>query len=172
MRILILLLAALLVATTAAPAKTIDKRLLGCIAHVVYGEARGEPIQDQIVIGHSVILRAEANQRYFGGSDPCDVAYKMTPGSGDDPLRQYDGAYKKIRDAGAWKKSLRVARMVLSGIGRPTAPITYFCNPTRSKCSWHGRYLSRISIGDTGGQHRFYVDPRQATPAMLVSYRR
>lgn len=171
MKIPILVLAVMLTVTTAASAQTIDRRALGCIAHVVYGEGRGEPIEDQLAIGHSVENRRKANLPYFGGSDICNVAYKMSPRLGKGPLRQYDGAYRKIKDVAAWKRSEYVAELVLLGIGRPKQFITYFCNPTISPCSWHRRDLTRVSIGNTGGQHRYYIDPDLQMPAHLASYR-
>lgn len=163
---IVIIVVTLLALCSPASAQTIDRRVLGCIAHVVYGEARGEPLKDQLVIAWSVILRALLNLKYFGGSDICDVAYKNTP-----DRWEYDGANKKLRDIAAWGRSLAVAEMVLLGIGRPKQFITYFCNPTISKCSWHGRALTKVSIGNTGGQHRYYIDPRLQVPAHLASYR-
>jgi len=149
-----------------ASAQTIDRRELGCIAHVVYGEARGEPFKDQLVIAWSVRLRKEANLKYFGGSDICNVAYKTTP-----RRWEYDGANKKIVDAAAWHRSLDVAELALLGVGRPKSRITYFCNPTISKCGWHRRDLKQVSIGSTGGQHRYYIDPKLPALSAYASYR-
>lgn len=161
-----------------APAHAMDKRLIGCIAHVVYGETRSEPIGDQLAAGWSVRFRAAAGLPEYGGRDLCDVAYKIShPRSNPSKTTwQYDGAHIRLSEKIAWQQSLRVARMVLSGRGRPPLPIVNFCDPRshwkdgRNAC-WghdHSRNLRRVDIGTTGN-HRQYVDVRFPTIAALAS---
>ena len=154
-----------------APAHAMDKRLVGCIAHVIYGETRSEPVEDQLAAGWSVRFRAAAGLSEYGGRDICDVSYKYSKGTW-----QYDGAHIRLSEKIAWQRSLRLARMVLLGRGRPPLPVVNFCDPRshwkdgRNAC-WghdHSRNLRRVDIGTTGN-HRQYVDVRFPTIAALVS---
>ena len=148
---------------SAAQAQTIDRRVLGCIAHVVYGEARDEPVSGQIAVGQSIIFRAAAGLREHGGRDICDVAYKNTP-----RRWEYDGAKVRIRERLAWDKSLEVAEFVLTSRHTPDMPYMYFCSTqVRKACRWHDRatkFVRQI------GNHRFYTDPRFPTLATFASY--
>jgi spore germination cell wall hydrolase CwlJ-like protein len=148
-------LAALLALCAPAAAQEADRRLVSCVAHIVYGESRNEPIEGQYMVAWSVIFRASANLPDFGGSDICNVAYKYSPGRW-----QYDGAKIAVRDARAWDASVYVAYMALMGQGEPIVPVMYFCAP--GSCGWHDRaaqFVGRV------GNHRFYVDRR--FPAIL-----
>ncbi len=130
-----------------------DHRLIRCIAHIVYGEARDEPIEGQFAVAWSLLFRAAANSPDFGGSDICNVAYRYTPGRW-----QYDGAKIAVRDMRAWETSVYVAYMTLLGEGRPNVPIMYFCSTqVPGACRWHDR--ATHYVGQYGG-HKFYLDPR------------
>jgi spore germination cell wall hydrolase CwlJ-like protein len=146
------ILAALCAPASAQEAGQPDPRLVSCIAHIVYGEARSEPIEGQYMVAWSLIFRAAVNQPDFGGSDICDVAYKYKSSRN---RWQYDGAKTAPKDNRAWYVSLYVATMTLMGQGEPNLPIMYFCAP--GSCKWHER--DAVYVGQVGG-HRFYLDPR------------
>lgn len=154
MRIL-LVFGVLLALCAPASAQEVDRRLESCIAHIVYGEARDEPLEGQFAVAWSLVFRASVNQPDFGGSDICSVAYKYSPGRW-----QYDGAKTAPEDNRAWYVSLYVATMTLLGQGMPNLPIMYFCAP--GSCKWHDRDADYV--GQIGG-HRFYLDRR--FPAIL-----
>ncbi len=137
-------------------AQEVDPRLLSCVAHIVYGEARDEPLEGQFAVAWSILFRAAANMPDFGGQDICNVAYKYSPGRW-----QYDGAKVAVRDLRAWETSVWVAYMTLLGEGQPNLPIMYFCS-TRvpGACRWHDR--AAYGVGQLGG-HKFYLDPRFPT---------
>ena len=147
-----LVLAALLALCVPASAQEVDPRLVSCIAHIVYGEARDEPIEGQYMVAWSLIFRAAVNQPDFGGSDICDVAYKYRS-SGN--RWQYDGAKIAPKDNRAWYVSLYVATMTLLGQCEPNLPIMYLRAP--GACKWHDK--DAVYVGQVGG-HRFYLDPR------------
>lgn len=150
-----LVFAALLALSAPASAQEVDPRLVSCIAHIIYGEARNEPLEGQYMVAWSLIFRAAVNLPDFGGSDICDVAYKYRPGRW-----QYDGAKIGPKDDRAWYVSLYVATMTLMGQGEPDMPVMYFCAP--GSCSWHDKALD--FVGRIGG-HRFYLDRR--FPALM-----
>lgn len=130
-----------------------DERLIRCIAHIVYGEARDEPVDGQFVVAWSIIYRAAADLPEFGGSDYCSVAYKRTASHWE-----YDGAKAAVTDMRAWEASVSVAYWALMGYGRPDQPVMYFCAVNISgACRWHDRATELV--GQIGG-HRFYVDRR------------
>ncbi len=151
-----IIFAATIAATTAVSAQTIDRKVLGCVAHAVYGESRDEPTRGQFAVAWSIIFRATAGLREHGGQDICDVAYKRS-----STVWQYDGAKVRINDKRAWDKSLDVAHLALLGRGRPDMPVMYFCSTqVAGACRWHDRatkFVRQI------GSHRFYTDRRYPT---------
>lgn len=135
--------------------ENVDERLLGCVAHVVYGESRNEPLMGQYSVAWSVIFRAMANVAYFGGSDLCDIVYKTRLLANGDVRWEYDGAKIPVTDVRAWEAALDVAYWTLLGYGKPDRPVTYFCAPYA--CRWHNSSKKLDYVGTIGG-HQFYVD--------------
>lgn len=162
----ILLVAGMLLALGApASAQQVDQRLQTCIAHVVYGEARGEQLEGQFAVAWSLIFRAAVNQSDFGGSDICSVAYKTTVLKSGAVRYQYDGVKTPPRVSPEWDTAAYVAYMTLLGEGQPNLPIMYFCDiKTPGACSWHNRDTQDVG---TIGTHRFYLDPR--FPAFMTA---
>jgi hypothetical protein len=161
-----------------APAHAMDKRLVGCLAHAIYGEARSEPIKEQLAVGWSIRFRAAADLPGYGGSDLCDVVYKVTHSRRTYKTTwQYDGAHVRLSERIALQRSLRVAKMVLSGQGRPPLPVVSFCDPRshwkdgRDAC-WghdHSGDLRQVHIG-TGGHHKHYVNRQFMTIRELAAW--
>lgn len=159
------LLGATLIAAiaTTAEARQVDERLLSCVAHVVYGEARGSrDLEEKYSIAWSVIFRAQANQAYFGGSDLCNVAYKTRVLANGTVRWEYDGANVAVTDMRAWDESVEVAYYVLMGEGRPNRPVMYFCAPYACG-GWHDVSSNLAYVGSKGG-HKFYIDRRFYQP--------
>jgi spore germination cell wall hydrolase CwlJ-like protein len=146
-----------------ATAQQVDPRLQTCIAHIVYGEARNEPIKGQYWVAWSLVFRALANRRDFGGSDICDVAYKTTVQRRGYVRYQYDGAKIIPKDDPAGEVASYVAQMTLLGYEQPEVPVMYFCSVhVRDACQWHDKathYVDRV------GGHEFYLDPE--FPALM-----
>lgn len=137
-----------------------------CIAHAVYGEARGsKSAQEKYAVAWSIIFRAQANQGYLGGQDICDVVYKTSALSGGAVRWQYDGAKTRVSDMAAWEDSLEVAYYSLLGEGKPELPVMYFCAP--GSCRWHDTDKNLQFVGSLGG-HRFYIDLRFYVPGWDV----
>lgn len=146
-----------------ATAQQVDQRLLGCIAHVVYGESRGESLEGKFGVAWSLVFRAAVNLPEFGGSDICDVAYKTMVLKNGTIRYQYDGVKTPPKEGPAWDMSGYVAYMTLLGHGQPNVPIMYFCDiKTPGACNWHNRDTDDVGVI---GSHRFYLDPR--FPALL-----
>lgn len=144
--------------TGGVSANALDERHVRCIAHVVYGEARGEPLDGQYAVAWSIMFRAAANLPEFGGLDLCRVAYKQTSRESRPNLWQYDGAKVSITDHRAWRRAVMVARRALLGHNNPARPVMYFCDAeTPHACRWHDR---RTHFTGRVGNHRFYTDAR------------
>jgi spore germination cell wall hydrolase CwlJ-like protein len=138
---------------TAIADSGVNKRHLDCLAHVIYGEARGEIAKGQYDVGWSVRYRAATNSKEFGGPDICKVAHKRM-----GKYYAYDGVKTVVdKRSHAWERSMAVARLVLMGYGEPAAPVMYFCSVVEDACDGHDKsyVFSHVS-----GRHRFYTDPR------------
>ena len=140
------------------PAQALETQDVVCLARVAYGEARGEPLKVKFLTTWSILLRAAANLKAFGGSTICGVVYHTTT----DPLtgkvtRQYDGAWIPVTDRAAWADALVVARRTLKGDGQPNMPVMFFCNPdVQAGCGWHDKSPTTRYVG-TMGHHRYYL---------------
>ncbi len=129
-----------------------------CLAHAIYGEARGEPLEGQAFVGWSVLNRAGVNLREFGGYDICGVVYKTSRNNSGRVVWQYDGAAVPVRPGPHWEQAVDIAQYVLEGHYQPPAPVMYFCNPrVGAQCQWHNK--ATVPAFSVGG-HNFYTDPR------------
>lgn len=132
---------------------------LQCLTHLIYAEARGMDEQAQYDVAHSVMNRVEANRPYFGGNTVCGVVYYTQNG-----VRQYSGVSRDFsmpEDMESWKRSMAVARDVLTGKVEPVGAMRdalYYLNPKYSNSRsivWFRTNLREIG---TSGAHIFYTD--------------
>ena len=125
---------------------------LRCLALNIYHEARGEPLQGKIAVGH-VVLNRVAAQRF-----PAQVCAVVQQGG---ERRRYrcqfswwcDGRSDQPRDVAAWRESLLVALLIRRGATD---------DPTRGALWYHADtvspYWAKIFKPNTKiGRHIFYV---------------
>ena len=123
---------------------------IACLALTIYHEARGEPEQGKLAVGH-VVMNRTRNTRFPDGV--CDVVKE-----GGERLHQCqfswwcDGLSDRPRDKTALQDSLQLARAVYYGcLPDPTHGALWF-HSTGVKPAW-----SRISgRGKKIGRHVFY----------------
>jgi spore germination cell wall hydrolase CwlJ-like protein len=139
---------------TAAPATAagIDvKGELECLALTIYFEARGEPDEGKLAVGHVVMNRA---QHSLFPRRVCDVVRQ-----GGDKLRyrcQFswwcDGRSDRPRDRQAWNKSRALAGLIYWDYSR---------DPTAGALWYHAEYVRPswrrdLAPGPKIGRHVFY----------------
>ena len=113
-----------------------------CLSLVVYVEARGEPIDGQMLVAEVVINRTQAD-RY--PDDVCGVVFEEDQFSGMDDLN----VYQIITDL-AWTTSMSVASDVLAGNGIGTTATHYHATHVDPYWSDHLTKLGQY------GNHIFY----------------
>lgn len=113
-----------------------------CLSLVVYVEARGEPIDGQMLVAEVVINRTQAD-RY--PDDVCGVVFEKDQFSGMDDLN----VYQIITDP-AWTTSMSVANDVLAGNGIGTTATHYHATHVDPYWSDHLTKLGQY------GNHIFY----------------
>lgn len=123
-----------------------------CLALNIYFEARSEPMDGKIAVGHVVLNRVES-KRY------PDKICKVVKQGGPRPRNRCqfswwcDGRSDRPRDLQAWKESQILARVVFWG---------YSEDPTGGALWYHADYTSpswgrRLARGPMIGRHQFYV---------------
>ena len=97
------------------PAKAQD---VECLARNIYHEARGEPLEGQIAVAQVTLNRVKSSRFH---NTVCAVVYAH---------RQFSWTLdktKRVRDKQAWKRSVAIARAVLTqSVDLPHFPALYF----------------------------------------------
>lgn len=128
------------------------KKELKCLALNIYFEARSEPTDGKLAVGH-VVLNRVASKRY------PDKICKVVKQGGPRPRNRCqfswwcDGRSDRPRELQAWKESQVLARVVFWG---------YSDDPTGGALWYHADYTRpawgrRLERGPTIGRHQFYV---------------
>jgi N-acetylmuramoyl-L-alanine amidase len=117
---------------------------LTCIAVAIYFEARGEPIDGQMMVAETILNRA-ADPRW--PDEPCDVIAQPKQFSFYDDKRS-----NRPRDMQAYTRAVLVAQEALSGEHLHTGAL-YYHTPSVRPVWRHDLQL----IGSVGS-HVFYVD--------------
>ncbi len=126
-----------------------------CLAKNIYFEARSEPIDGKLAVGH-VVLNRVADKRY------PDSICKVVRQGGAKPRHKCqfswwcDGRSDRPTNARAWQQSLVLARVVFWG---------YSEDPTRGALWYHADYAKPIwrkvlPLGPKIGKHIFYLNDR------------
>ena len=148
----VLVLAGYLVAPPPAAAAGVDvRRELECLALTIYFEARGEPDEGKIAVGHVVMNRAT---HPLFPHKVCEVVQQ-----GGEKLRfrcQFtwwcDGRSDQPADWRAWEKSKALARVVYWDYSRdPTAGALWY-HADYARPRWRGDLFRGPKIG----RHVFY----------------
>ncbi len=147
----ILALVGHLVAPTPAAAGVDVSRELECLALTIYFEARGEPDEGKIAVGHVVMNRAS---HPLFPRKVCEVVQQ-----GGDKLRFHcqftwwcDGRSDQPTDWRAWEKSKALARPIYWDYSRdPTAGALWY-HADYARPQWR----SNLSRGAKIGRHVFY----------------
>lgn len=132
---------------------------INCLALNIYFEARSEPLDGKLAVGHVVMNRAEA--KGFPNKI-CDVVKQ----GGEDRRHKCqfswwcDGRSDLPRNPQAWKESQVLARLVYWG---------YSADPTGGALWYHADYVKpiwrlKLSRGPMIGRHQFYL-PAKAVVA-------
>jgi spore germination cell wall hydrolase CwlJ-like protein len=170
-RIVGAVLASLIAIAAAAPASAggpgpvgradIERSELNCLALNIYFEARGEPLQGMLAVGH-VVMNRVASPRF-----PRRVCGVVKQGGFKQRHRcQFswwcDGQSDRPRNRRAWKEAIFAAKLIRRGM---TA------DPTRGALWYHADYVAPIWSQDFDrssrlriGRHIFYgADAPQGT---------
>ncbi len=139
-------------------------RDIKCLAQNIYFEARSEPLDGKLAVGH-VVLNRVADSRY-----PASICEVVRQG-GEEPLNKCqfswwcDGRSDRPKNLDAWKQSMVLARVIFWG---------YSEDPTGGALWYHANYVRphwrrKLPIGPVIGTHIFYLNDRapkvsQATP--------
>jgi spore germination cell wall hydrolase CwlJ-like protein len=138
---------------------------INCLALNIYFEARGEPVDGKIAVGH-VVLNRVADKRYPGKI--CEVVKQGGPRPRHRCQFSWwcDGRSDRPRDLQAWRESQVFARVVFWGYAEDPTGGALWYHADYARPAW-GRKLER---GPTIGRHLFYVPdkPRlsQAEPKL------
>ena len=125
---------------------------LDCLALNIYSEARSEPLDGKLAVGHVVLNRA-ADKRF--PNKICEVIKQ----GGEKRLNKCqfswwcDGRSDRPRDLQAWKESRVLARLVFWG---------YSVDPTDGALWYHADYVRpiwrhKLDRGPLIGRHQFYL---------------
>jgi spore germination cell wall hydrolase CwlJ-like protein len=128
---------------------------LSCLALTIYFEARGEPLDGKLAVGHVVINR-RADESF--PDRICEVVKQ----GGEDKLYSCqfswwcDGLSDKPVEAEAWKESIALAKRIL---------VDAHPDPTRGALWYHADMVNpswsqKLKKGPTIGRHIFYLDVR------------
>lgn len=128
---------------------------IDCLAKNIYFEARSEPIDGKLAVGH-VVLNRVADKRY-----PASICEVVRQG-GEAPLNKCqfswwcDGRSDRPTDKHAWRQSLVLARVVFWG---------YSEDPTLGALWYHADYAKPfwrkvLPLGPKIGKHIFYLNDR------------
>lgn len=138
-----------------------------CLALNIYFEARNEPTDGKLAVGH-VVLNRVADRRY--PDKICKVVKQGgTKRRGKCQFSWYcDGLSDRPRDTRAWKESQVLARVVFWG---------YSNDPTNGALWYHADYVSpywrrSMEEGPKIGRHLFYVAEVGRARARILNARR
>lgn len=127
----------------------ITKEDVNCLALNIYHEARGEPVDGQLMVAFVTKRRVEFARHY--GDSYCSVVYK------DEQFKwtKFPKWRQVPKEQEAWNQSLLIASMVLAGVATydPAPGCYYFFNPKISKRKAWARGLPFIK---QIGRHRCY----------------
>lgn len=137
-----------------------------CLAQNIYFEARGEPIEGKLAVGH-VVLNRMADGRF-----PTKLCSVIRQGGDRHRNRcQFswwcDGRSDRPRDQQAWQESVVLATLIRAGlIPDPTGGALWY-HATHVRPDWAGRLSRSVKIG----RHIFYTDiePPAATAQIQVA---
>ena len=147
---------------------------INCLAKNIYFEARSEPIDGKLAVGH-VVLNRVADKRY------PDSICKVVRQGGVEPRHKCqfswwcDGRSDRPTNTRAWQQSLVLARVVFWG---------YSEDPTLGALWYHADYAKPIwrkvlPVGPKIGKHIFYLNdrevaanagPRKTNPGVRVKF--
>ncbi len=162
----VLVLAGHLVAPTPVAAAGVDVRHeLECLALTIYFEARGEPDEGKIAVGHVVMNRAT---HPLFPQKVCEVVQQ-----GGEKLRFHcqftwwcDGRSDQPADWRAWEKSKALARRIFWDYSRdPTAGALWY-HADYARPRWRGD----LSRGPKIGRHVFYGPVRNLDASDLPDW--
>ncbi len=125
---------------------------INCLALNIYFEARGEPTDGKIAVGH-VVLNRVADKRY--PDKICEVVKQGGPKPRHKCQFSWwcDGRSDRPRDLQAWEESQVLARVVFWGYADDPTGGALWYHADYSQPAW-GRKLAR---GPMIGRHQFYV---------------
>ncbi len=126
-----------------------------CLALTIYFEARGEPDEGKLAVGHVVM------NRVFDSRYPSQVCSVVRQG-GEWPRNRCqfswwcDGRSDKPRDRAAWERAMAFARLIYWGFSK---------DPTGGALWYHADYVSPawrkvLGSGPKIGRHQFYTASR------------
>lgn len=138
-----------------------------CLALNIYHEARNEPTDGKLAVGH-VVLNRVADRRYPG--KVCEVVKQGgTKRRHKCQFSWYcDGLSDRPRDLKAWKESQVLARVVFWG---------YSEDPTDGALWYHADYVNpywrrSMQEGPKIGRHLFYVAEVGRAKARILNAKR
>lgn len=126
-----------------------------CLAQNIYHEARGEPMEGKLAVGH-VVMNRMADKRF------PKLACSVIKQGGDK--RRYrcqftwwcDGRSDRAHDEAAWQESLVIAYLIRAGITPDPTGGSLWYHATRVRPVWAQQLNRYVKIG----RHIFYTDPR------------
>lgn len=151
----------------AAVGETDVRAAIECLALNIYFEARNEPTEGKLAVGH-VVLNRVADRRY-----PDKICKVVKQGGvkrrGKCQFSWYcDGLSDRPRNTRAWKESQVLARVVFWG---------YSEDPSNGALWYHADYVSpywrrSMEEGPKIGRHLFYVAEVGRARARILNARR
>jgi N-acetylmuramoyl-L-alanine amidase len=125
---------------------------LHCLALNIYHEARGEPFEGKIAVGHVVLNRVK-DKRF-----PRQICAVIMQGGEKRRHRCHfswwcDGRSDRPRDARAWQESILVAKLIQSGLTRDPTEGALWYHAGYVSPSWAEKFIRQAKIG----RHIFYV---------------
>jgi spore germination cell wall hydrolase CwlJ-like protein len=151
-----LVLPALLVGAAGAQAgehkAALQDAELRCLALNIYHEARGEPFEGKLAVGH-VVLNRVADRRFPRGI--CTVIRQ----GGESRLHRChfswwcDGRSDRPRETAAWRESVMVAQLIHAGLTRDPTDGALWYHAGYVSPGWAEKVVRRAKIGG----HIFYI---------------
>lgn len=143
-------------------------RQTGCLAIGLYFEARGESFSGQIAVGQ-VILNRVSSRKYPGNI--CDVVYQNAHKKNRCQFSfACDGKIENPRNSKAWKKSMRLAKVLTGSSGTALFMKNFLLNIVLSQklsraTHYHANYArpiwrKKLQRAGQVGHHIFYVSSR------------
>lgn len=121
-----------------------------CLTEALYFEARGESVRGQFAVAEVILNRVDS-ARY-----PESVCSVVRQGTGRRYQCQFtytcDGHPEVVREPAAWRRSGKIADLMLSGAARPLTEGALYYHTRAVRPSW-SRVFERTT---TIGAHHFY----------------